>query len=196
MATTSEVIEEELEVWGIELFEALRQTLKDKKVEHGGGQGPELLFENNMNIILNFGGNEYSWVVNMQEYWKYLEYGTKPGGWMPTEKMKNWITLKGINPSSVLHQMRLKSLQANGKKISGKIKPLPFAKALPQLAYVLQKSIYKKGISAWQQKHFGKKSTNFVRETLDRMVPILTERLQAKAGQAIIAVIKDEIENK
>lgn len=195
MAATNEVIEAELEVWGVELFEALRQSLKDKKVEHGGGQGVELLFENNMNILLNFDGTEYSWVVNMKEYWKFLEYGTKGGGWMPTEKMKEWITIKGINPSSVLHQMRLKSLAAQGKKITGKIKPLPFQKALPQLVYILQRSIYKKGTSMFQQKNSGKKSTDFIRETMDKMVPILAKRLQEKSGKAIIAIIKDEIEN-
>lgn len=194
METTNEIIEAELEVWGVELLEALRDKLKDKKVEHGGGQAPELLFENNLNIVLNFSGGEYSWVVNMKEYWKYLEYGTKGGGWMPKEKVKDWITLKGLNPSSIIQDMRIKSLQSKGKNV-GKLKPLSFAKALPQLTYILQRSIFKKGTSQWQQKNFGKKSTDFISETLGPKVEELAKRIERKMALPVIAIIKEELEN-
>ena len=191
--TKEQIIEAELKTWGKNLFIELRKTLRDKKVEHAG-QDIALLFEDNMNVSLNIDGNEYSWIVSMKKYWKFLEYGTKGGGWVPKKKMEDWITLKGMNPSSILHQMKLASLSKQGKTPTGRIQPLKYNKALPQLAYVLQKSIYKKGISEWQKKNFGKKSTNFIRETLNEQVDLLAKSLEKKLAKPITLLVKEELE--
>lgn len=188
------VIEDELDTWGRELYDALVEKLHEKKAEHSG-QTYAMMGEENFNIILSFGKGEASWVVNMKDYWKYVEYGTKGGGWMPKEKFKDWFALKAINPSTVLHDIRIKSLQKQGKSIQG-LKPLPYAVAVPRLAYIFQRSIYKKGVSEYQKRLNGKKSTNFISETLEPQVQILAQRLSKKLARPILAIVKEEIEKK
>lgn len=189
-----DTIEVELEVWGVELFDALRAKLKEKKVEHSG-QEIALMGDENIEIVLTFDDREASWIVNMKKYWKYLEYGTGAGGWMPDQKMDDWITLKGINPSTTLQRIQIQSLKKQGKSAAN-INPLPYDIALPRLRYILQRSIYKKGISQWQKKNFGKKSTDFISETLEPQVAILAKRLSEKLRKPILSVIKEEITKK
>ena len=64
---------------------------------------------------------------NMPEYWKYVEYGRKPGKFPPIDKIRQWIKVKPVLPRP----------GKNGK--------LPTEN---QLAFLIARKIAKKGIPA------------------------------------------------
>ena len=72
------------------------------------------------------------WVisVSLAEYWKYIEYGRRPGKMPPVSAIENWINVKQIVP----HSMTLKS----GKTV------IP---TIPQLSFLIARSIGRRGIS-------------------------------------------------
>lgn len=71
------------------------------------------------------------WVisVSLADYWKYVEYGRRPGKMPPVSAIENWINVKQIIP----HSMTLKS----GK---------PVIPTIPQLSFLIARSIGRRGI--------------------------------------------------
>ena len=71
------------------------------------------------------------WVisVSLADYWKYVEYGRRPGKMPPVSAIENWINVKQIIP----HSMTLKS----GKTV------IP---TIPQLSFLIARSIGQRGI--------------------------------------------------
>ena len=71
------------------------------------------------------------WVisVSLADYWKYIEYGRRPGKMPPLEVIEKWIDVKEIKP----HSMTLKS----GKTVI----PTP-----PQLPFLIARKIGRDGI--------------------------------------------------
>lgn len=75
-------------------------------------------------VKVNAFGNKYDVVLNLPEYWKYIEDGRKPGAKMPPEKpIIEWIKFKGITPRD--------------KKITEK-----------QLSFLIRRKIGRDGIKA------------------------------------------------
>lgn len=72
-----------------------------------------------------FNGKYFEVFFNLESYWKYLEKGTKPH-FPPVEAIKKWITVKRLVPRPY-----------NGKVPS-----------VDQMAYVISRSISKKGTPA------------------------------------------------
>ena len=72
------------------------------------------------------------WVVSvsLENYWKYIEYGRRPGKMPPVSAIENWINVKQIIP----HSMTLKS----GKTV------IP---TIPQLSFLIARSIGRRGIA-------------------------------------------------
>lgn len=72
------------------------------------------------------------WVisVSLADYWKYVEYGRRPGKMPPVSAIENWIKVKQIIP----HSMTLKS----GKTV------IP---TIPQLSFLIARSIGRRGIA-------------------------------------------------
>ena len=71
------------------------------------------------------------WVisVSLADYWKYVEYGRRPGKMPPVSAIEHWINVKQIIP----HSMTLKS----GKTV------IP---TIPQLSFLIARSIGQRGI--------------------------------------------------
>ena len=71
------------------------------------------------------------WVisVSLADYWKYIEYGRRPGKMPPLEVIEKWIDVKQIKS----HSMTLKS----GKTV------IP---TIPQLSFLIARSIGRRGI--------------------------------------------------
>lgn len=71
------------------------------------------------------------WVisVSLADYWKYVEYGRRPGKMPPVSAIENWIKVKQIIP----HSMTLKS----GKTV------IP---TIPQLSFLIARKISRDGI--------------------------------------------------
>ena len=78
---------------------------------------------NNIEIVTHFQGQDYWIGFNLQDYWKYIEYGTKPH-FPPVNKLMEWIKIKPVLPRP----------NKNGK--------LPTTK---QLAYLIGRKISKVG---------------------------------------------------
>ena len=90
---------------------------------------------NSLNFEVKIGKQSINLDILLNDYWKYLEYGCKgtetsypeayyPAHFPPTKAIEEWIKIKPVIPE-----------QRNGK--------LPTQK---QLAYLISRSIYQKGI--------------------------------------------------
>ena len=76
-------------------------------------------------------GNNSSWLISisLEEYWKYIEYGRRPGKMPPVSAIENWIKVKQILPRPIT----LKS----GKSV---------VPTIPQLSFLIARKIGRDGI--------------------------------------------------
>lgn len=75
--------------------------------------------------IIEINDNAYSLKISLQDYWKYVENGRKPGKFPPPWAIQEWITVKPVKPYPL----------NNGK--------LPTIK---QLSYLIGRKIAEEGI--------------------------------------------------
>lgn len=86
------------------------------------------------------------------KYWRYVEDGRKKGAKkIPADVVgKEWQNQYNIDPRVVLLSIRAKStrkgLNYNNKTLSIKKKALDYDQAAKSLSFIIQKSIFKKGI--------------------------------------------------
>ena len=104
------------------------------------------------------------WVVSVSlaDYWKYVEYGRRPGKMPPISAIENWINVKQIVP----HSMTLKS----GKTVI----PTP-----PQLPFLIARSIGRRGIAPKPlfQKSFEAAKQQFIQVIKDAITQDIKENL-------------------
>ena len=104
------------------------------------------------------------WVisVSLAAYWKYIEYGRRPGKMPPLEVIEKWIDVKEIHP----HPMTLKS----GKTVI----PTP-----PQLPFLIARSIGRRGIAPKPlfQKSFEAAKQQFMQVIKDAITQDIKESL-------------------
>jgi len=94
--------------------------------------------------------------ISMEKYWRWVDEGRKKGGKMPPlDSMLKHIAVRGE-----WHASKVKQIQREYKDKKGihkRKKPLEASEARKQLAFLIGRSIKKKGI----------KPTNFVEEALE-----------------------------
>jgi hypothetical protein len=81
-----------------------------------------------------------------KDYWYYIENGRKKGKMPPTKVLgEKWQSSNGISPSKIIYDMTIEYNKKKGftKRI---VKKLPFQKAAKQFAFIVARSIGKKGI--------------------------------------------------
>ena len=104
------------------------------------------------------------WVisVSLEKYWKYIEYGRRPGKMPPLDVIEKWIDVKQIKP----HSMTLKS----GKTVI----PTP-----PQLPFLIARSIGRRGIAPKPlfQKSFEAAKKQFIQVIKDAITQDIKENL-------------------
>ena len=104
------------------------------------------------------------WVisVSLADYWKYIEYGRRPGKMPPVSAIENWINVKQIVP----HSMTLKS----GKTV------IP---TIPQLSFLIARSIGRRGIAPKPlfQKSFEAAKQQFMQVIKDAITQDIKESL-------------------
>ena len=104
------------------------------------------------------------WVisVSLADYWKYVEYGRRPGKMPPVSAIENWINVKQIIP----HSMTLKS----GKTV------IP---TIPQLSFLIARSIGRRGIAPKPlfQKSFEAAKKQFIQVIKDAITQDIKENL-------------------
>lgn len=122
-----------------ELQQVLQDYAKDAEeiykyqISLGGKNASRKLIDT-VTSQVDVNGNSYVVSLNLQEYWKYIEDGRKPGKFPPVQAIMNWILVKPILPSpdseGKLQRLRPKSLAfLIGRKIKLKgIEPYPALK--------------------------------------------------------------------
>lgn len=80
-------------------------------------------------LSINFTSSQLSGSISLADYWKYVEYGRKPGKFPPPNKILDWVKIKPIIPRPI-----------NGIKPTEK-----------QLAFLIGRKISKYGIKAGNQ---------------------------------------------
>lgn len=132
-----------LEIWGKDLSADLEASLV-AALRTGGNKSPQ-------QPALNFSDNAYIDGVGVTleinasgEYWKWIESGRKKGARrLPADKVgKVWQNKNGIDARDAILKLRLK---ANPKLKISKNK-LNYDKSARSLSFVIQESIFKKGI--------------------------------------------------
>lgn len=109
-----------LQEYGNEVQELYKQKLANDDATASG----ELI--NSVKYIYEQNGNSFSVSLSLKEYWKYVEYGRKPGGkFPPPQAIRKWIEVKPILPRPL----------KNGK--------LP---TLNQLTFLISRKIAEQGI--------------------------------------------------
>ena len=81
-------------------------------------------------VSITYTGNKYSAAISIADYWKYVEYGRRPGKFPPVDKILNWIKIKPVLPRPI-----------NGAKPPTE----------PQLAFLISRKIAREGIQPGNQ---------------------------------------------
>lgn len=150
-------------------FENTAKTIQDyaeRFIEVYRGRLEDFGYENGklyktLNYSISNEGIDWVVTIHLEDYWKYIENGRRPGAKMPpVEAIKKWIEYKKILPRPI----QLKS----GKTV------IP---STQQLAFVIARSIGKNGIEA----------RPIARETVDQLnnefVSILKSSIQRDIHQ-------------
>ena len=106
-----------------------------------------------------------SWLISisLEEYWKYIEYGRRPGKMPPVSAIENWIKVKQILP----RPLTLKS----GKSV---------VPTIPQLSFLIARKIGRDGI---RQRPFFKQSFE---EAKREFLHIIEEAVLADIKESLI----------
>lgn len=86
-------LQEVLEQYG----EALRNAYQDNLISDDKIASGELL--NSVDFLVLTGNNEIWVEFHLEDYYKYIEYGTKPH-WPPLNKIMEWIRVKPVLPNN------------------------------------------------------------------------------------------------
>lgn len=75
--------------------EALVEAYKNNLTNYDHNASRDLY--NSVRYIASFGANKYEISLNLAEYWKYLEYDTRPH-FPPVDAILEWIRIKPVLP--------------------------------------------------------------------------------------------------
>ena len=113
-------------------------------------------------VTLQFKNNKFEADISIASYWKYVEYGRRPGKFPPINKILNWIKVKPVIPRPM-----------NGLKPPTE----------PQLAFLIARKIARDGIKAGNQfkealdmtwnRHYNDIS-NAITEVLNQAIDLVT----------------------
>lgn len=113
-------------------------------------------------VNIQFKNNKYEADISIASYWKYVEYGRRPGKFPPINKILNWIKVKPVIPRPM-----------NGLKPPTE----------PQLAFLIARKIARDGIKAGNQfkealdmtwnRHYNNIS-NAITEDLNKAIDLVT----------------------
>lgn len=95
-----------------------------RKLNEGGSNATGLL-GNSLSTQVNTEDGIYEVTLQIQDYWKYLEYGRLPGTFPNIDAIRKWIQVKPVIPT----------IQSNGK--------IP---TLEQLTFLISRKIARDGI--------------------------------------------------
>lgn len=107
------------------LFNTLREyasqavtRYKDRLLNDDKKASGQLL--NSITSEIKVGGEQFTVVLNLVDYWKYVEEGRKPGKFPPPKAILKWITVKPVIPRPIHGKLPTKQQLAFliGRKIA------------------------------------------------------------------------------
>ena len=135
---------------------AVRNLYQDKLIVENKIATGDLL--NHLEFEVKQDGAIYSVVLELEKYWKYVEYGRRPGGkFPPRQAILDWIKVKPVIPRPM----------SNGK--------LPTDK---QLAFLISRSIAENGIKPTNALEKSNEQIN--KEYADKIVSAFMEDIQGR----------------
>lgn len=80
-----------LDEYGRALVDQYKRGLSEGEINASGG------LSDSVRYIMSVNGNTYEIDLSLADYWKYIEYGTRPH-FPPVDAILNWIRVKPILP--------------------------------------------------------------------------------------------------
>lgn len=108
-----------LQQYGNDIINSYRRKLYE------GGSNATGTLGNTISARVNAEDGIYEVILNIADYWRYLEYGRNAGSWPPIDAIRKWIEVKPVIPTP----------STNGK--------LP---TLEQLTFLISRKIARDGI--------------------------------------------------
>jgi len=129
--------------WAVKLSTDLLDSL-NKALKEGGSTNPQTSALQFNPVITTTNDGVKVQIVSNYDYWYWVEYGRKKGKQPPSEAFgKKWQNKLNINANKVIAEINLKR---NG--LSKKPKKLNYDKSVKTLAFLIARSIGKKGYKA------------------------------------------------
>lgn len=120
LKTTFKNLEEALKRYGQAASDLSRIEMQKR------GKNATFDLSNSIDFNVEKNGTAYTVSLNLLYYWKYIEYGRKPGKFPPIDKIREWVEVKPLIPRPM----------ENGK--------LP---TVNQLAFLIGRKIKQEGIA-------------------------------------------------
>jgi hypothetical protein len=146
-----------LDDFGEVLVKTYRNRLADSRAS---GQ-----LENTMSFTVKQGDGFFELVLNLQDYWYYIENGRAPGKWPPYTAIRSWIEVKPVIPV------------ATGIPGSNKI-PTP-----EQLTFLIRRKIGRDGI----------KAKPFLQESINELIDAFYRALEDAFAEDLNVSIENDL---
>lgn len=140
-----------------EFAEEVKNTLKN----NGSNASGDL--SKSIKGIVKMNGKYLTVALSMADYWKYIEYGTKPH-FPPVDKIKSWITVKPVLPRPL----------ANGK--------LPTEN---QLAFLIARKISRVGTKPKPFVYNTMENFNLIGKVYDETLRLVIEQIQKQITESL-----------
>lgn len=140
-----------------EFAEGVKKTLQN----NGSNASGDL--SKSIKGIVKMDGKYLTVSLSMADYWKYIEYGTKPH-FPPVDKIKSWITVKPVLPRPL----------ANGK--------LPTEN---QLAFLIARKISRVGTKPKPFVYNTMENFNLIGKVYDETLRLVIEQMQKQITESL-----------
>lgn len=149
-----------LKEYGENVKKGYQQKLKDH-----GRPTQENTLASTITVEVEKNGTRYAVYLNLQEYWKYVESGTRPH-WAPIAPLLHWVEVKPLLPRP-------------------EIEHLPRPQQLKRMAYAVR----------WKIAQEGTKGTHDLKETTDTLEGYYEERIAEALGRATFDYLEKLIDD-
>lgn len=114
----------------------------------------------NFKVSCEMEGSFFEVYFHLEDYWKYVERGRKPGTYPPVDAIRNWIDIKPVIP----------------RAIGGKVP------TRDQLAYLICRKIYRKGIAP---RPLLQEAINNADSLIDKLVALIDQQLELELNEEL-----------
>lgn len=89
-----------LKDYGLKIIAALKKNLE--------GHNASYQLQQSIDFAITIYNSTYTLSIQMDDYWKYLEYGRKGGKFPPPDAILKWTAQKGFSMNQVAQQLGIK----------------------------------------------------------------------------------------